>query len=68
MKSDSPDGTVSWGVVLSEAIQRFNQSGFSEMEARWLVEEVAGCELVGGSLDELVTNMVENDLKEISKK
>ena len=56
MKSDSPDGTVSWGVVLGEAIQRFYQSGFSEMEARWLVEEVAGCELVGASLDELVTN------------
>ena len=56
MKCDSPDGTVSWGVVLGEAIQRFYQSGFSEMEARWLVEEVAGCELVGASLDELVTN------------
>tara|TARA_B100001113_G_scaffold114932_1_gene93657 strand:- start:1687 stop:2466 length:780 start_codon:yes stop_codon:yes gene_type:complete len=26
------------------------------MEARWLVEEVAGCELVGSSLNDLVTN------------
>ena len=56
MKSDSSEGTVSWGDVLCEATERFNQSGFSEMEARWLVEEVAGCELVGASLSDLVTN------------
>ena len=56
MKSDSPEGTVSWGDVLREATERFNQSDFSEMEARWLVEEVAGCELVGSSLNDLVTN------------
>ena len=56
MKSDSPEGTVSWGDVLREATERFSQSDFSEMEARWLVEEVAGCELVGSSLDDLVTN------------
>ena len=56
MKSDSPEGTVSWGDVLREATERFNQSEFSAMEARWLVEEVAGCELVGSSLNDLVTN------------
>ena len=56
MKSDPPEGTVSWGDVLREATERFNQSDFSEMEARWLVEEVAGCELVGSSLNDLVTN------------
>ena len=56
MKSDPPEGTVSWGDVLREATERFSQSDFSEMEARWLVEEVAGCELVGSSLNDLVTN------------
>ena len=56
MKSDSVESAVSWRTLLDEAIQNLSEAGLSEMEARWITEEAAGCQLMGASLEGLVTN------------